>query len=117
MADRGGLAPQPPRTTPRPMSARLLFGENDYSPSAVDERVRRMAGGLQSAGVREDDVVCIMLRNEPAFVFASLAARLIGAYSCHINWHYKAEEAGWIVRDSGAAVLITDAALREQIKE
>jgi long-chain acyl-CoA synthetase len=44
------------------------------------------------------------------------AARLLGAYSCPINWHYKAEEAGWILSDSGAKVLVTDAALRAQIE-
>src|SRR5262249_6949569 len=36
-------------------------------------------------------------------------------YACPINWHYRADEAGWILRDSGAKVLATDAPLLRQI--
>ncbi len=66
-------------------------------------------------GVGAGDVVCIMLHNQPAFLEAMFAARLLGAYYCPINWHYKADEAGWILRDSGAKVLVTDPELRSQI--
>jgi long-chain acyl-CoA synthetase len=98
------------------MTARFLFHEQEIAPAAFDETVRRAAGGLERVGVRQGDVVCIMLHNGPAFVEALLAARLLGAYYCPINWHYKAEEAGWILQDSGAKVLITDALLRSQIE-
>src|SRR5262249_37294012 len=37
------------------------------------------------------------------------------AYTCPINWHYKADEAGWILRDSGAKVLIAQPDLLRQI--
>jgi long-chain acyl-CoA synthetase len=97
------------------MIARLLFHEQEIAPAAFDEAVRRAAGGLERMGVGQGDVVCILLHNAPAFVEAMLAARLLGAYYCPINWHYKAEEAGWILRDSDAKVLITDPALRPQI--
>ncbi|HYY61977.1 MAG TPA: AMP-binding protein, partial [Burkholderiales bacterium] len=36
-------------------------------------------------------------------------------YSCPINWHFKADEAGFILRDSGAKALIVQAALVAQI--
>ncbi|MGQ0654225.1 MAG: AMP-binding protein [Betaproteobacteria bacterium] len=99
------------------MTARLVFGTRDISPAQFDEAVQRAAAGLEQAGVGEGDVACIMLKNEPAFLVAALAARLIGAYSCPINWHYKAEEAGWILRDSGAKLLFTSAELRSQIAD
>jgi long-chain acyl-CoA synthetase len=98
------------------MTARLLFHEQEIAPAAFDEAVRRAAGGLERIGVGQGDVVCIMLHNALAFVEAMFAARLLGAYYCPINWHYKAEEAGWILSDSGATVLITDAALKAQIE-
>ena len=75
----------------------------------MEDAVRRGASGLERLGVRQGDVVCILLHNSPAFLEAQLAARLLGAYWCPINWHYKADEAGWILRDSGAKALITDA--------
>jgi long-chain acyl-CoA synthetase len=96
------------------VTARLVFNAGEIEPAAFEERVRRAAGGLERLGVRQGDVVCILLHNGPAFLEAQLAARLLGAYWCPINWHYKADEAGWILRDSGAKVLVTDEALRAQ---
>ena len=96
------------------MTARVLFHEAAIAPAAMEEAVLRGASGLERLGVRQGDVVCILLHNSPAFLEVKLAARLLGAYWCPINWHYKAEEAGWILRDSGASVLVTDPALRSQ---
>jgi len=96
------------------MTAQIVFHETAIAPAAMEEAVLRGASGLERLGVRQGDVVCILLHNSPAFLEVKLATRLLGAYWCPINWHYKAEEAGWIPRDSGASVLITDPALRSQ---
>jgi len=96
------------------MTAQVLFRDTVIAAEAMEESVRRGASGLERLGVRQGDVVCILLHNSPAFLEAQLAARLLGAYWCPINWHYKADEAGWILRDSGAKVLVTDDALRAQ---
>ena len=98
------------------MTARLRFGTRDIAAQAFEDAVRRAATAFERAGVGDGDVVCIMLHNSPAFLEAMLAARLLGAYSCPINWHYKAEEAGWILSDSGAKVLVTDPALLRQVE-
>ena len=98
------------------MTAKLRFGGRETAPAAFDEAARRAATAFERHGVGEGDVVCILLHNEPAYLEAMFGARLLGAYSCPINWHYKADEAGWILRDSGAKVLVTDAALRAQIE-
>ncbi len=97
------------------MTAALRFGGRDIAPPAFDEAVRRAAGGLAKLGVGAGDVVCVMAHNAPAFLEAMFGARLLGAYYCPINWHYKAEEAGWILRDSGAKALVVEPALREQV--
>ena len=60
--------------------------------------------------------MAIMLRNETAFLEAMLIARLAGCYSCPINWHYKADEAGYILRDCDAKALIVHADLLRQIE-
>jgi long-chain acyl-CoA synthetase len=97
------------------MTAQLRFGEKTIAPADFERSVRQGASGLAALGVEPGDVVCIMLHNQPSFLEAVLAARLLGAYYCPINWHYRAEEAGWIVGDSGARVLVTDPKLRAQI--
>ena len=98
------------------MTARLLFKGSETPPAAFDEAARKAAAQLERLGVGDGDVVCILLHNEPAYLVATFAARLLGAYSCPINWHYKADEAGWILSDSGAKVLVTSEALRLQIE-
>ena len=97
------------------MTAALRFRGQTFAPEAFEETARRAAAAMEEAGVGEGDVVCLMLRNGPAFLEAELGARLLGAYYCPINWHYKAEEAGWILSDSGAKALVLDPALRAQI--
>jgi long-chain acyl-CoA synthetase len=56
-----------------------------------------------------------MLHNRPEFLETMLAARLLGAYYCPINWHYKSDEARWILRDSGAKALIIEPGLHAQL--
>jgi long-chain acyl-CoA synthetase len=97
------------------VSATLLFGEQRILPAEIERRAARGATAFERAGVREGDVVALMLHNEPAHLEAMLAARCLGAYSCPINWHYKADEAGFILRDSGAKVLVAESVLLAQI--
>jgi long-chain acyl-CoA synthetase len=98
------------------MPATLLFDDHPIPWAALDDAAQRAATGFERCGVGEGDVVCLMLRNEPAFLEALFAARRLGAYSCPINWHYRADEAGWILADSGAKVLVVAADLLPQIE-
>jgi long-chain acyl-CoA synthetase len=98
------------------MTAQLRFGEQTLAPADFERSVRKGASGLAALGVGPGDVVCTLLHNQPTFVQAMLSVRALGAYYCPINWHYKAEEAGWILRDSGAKALVTDPELRSQIR-
>jgi long-chain acyl-CoA synthetase len=89
------------------VTARVVFDGEAIAPSELESRAARLAGALDRAGVGEDDVVALFLRNEPAYLEAMLACRRLGAYHCPVNWHFKADEAGFILRDSGAKVLLT----------
>jgi len=111
----GKLAYTRRRTRRDSMTSSLLFAGRETAGGAFDDASARAATGLSGLGVGEDDVVCIMLRNEPAFLHAVFAARRLGAYPCPINWHYKADEAGWILADSGAKALVVHADLLPQI--
>ena len=98
------------------MTATLLCGEETIEPQELERRVARAAGAIDAAGIGENDVVALLLKNEPAYLEAMLACRRLGAYHCPINWHFKAEEAGFILRDSGAKLLVADAALLPQVQ-
>ena len=99
------------------MRASLFFDGSEVPPAEFEDAVLRAASGFERLDVGEGDVVCLMLRNNPAFLEALFAARRLGAYTCPINWHFKAEEAGWILRDSGARVLVVQSELLAQIKD
>jgi long-chain acyl-CoA synthetase len=98
------------------MVATVIAGDKQRDGAAIQERALRGISALIALGLGEGDVVAIMLRNEPAFLEAMLIARTAGCYSCPINWHYKADEAGYILRDCSAKALIIHADLLRQIE-
>jgi acyl-CoA synthetase (AMP-forming)/AMP-acid ligase II len=84
------------------MTATLVFQEETILPREFERRVACAASGLEALGVGDGDVVAILLRNSVEYLEAMFAARMLGAYFCPINWHFKSDEAGFILRDSGA---------------
>jgi long-chain acyl-CoA synthetase len=98
------------------MVASVITGDKTREGAEIAARAQRGIGGLAALGIGEGDVVAIMLRNELSFLEAMLIARLAGCYSCPINWHYKADEAGYILRDCSAKALIVHADLLRQIE-
>src|SRR5581483_2819946 len=97
------------------MVATIVAGDVKRDGAAIQQRALCGVRALERLGIHEGDVIAIMLRNEPAFLEAMLIARLAGCYSCPINWHYKADEAGYILRDCRAKALIIHADLLQQI--
>src|SRR5438105_13805863 len=98
------------------MVATVVSGAIRREGAQIAERALRGVSALSALGVGEGDVVAIMLRNEIAFLEAMLIARQAGCYSCPINWHYKADEAAYILRDCGAKALIVHTDLLHQIE-
>lgn len=98
------------------MAATLVFGPRVIAPALLEERVARAAAGLAALGVGADDVVALMLHNEPVFVDLMMGARRVGAYHCPVNWHFKADEAAHILRDSAARLLFVHADLLPQVR-
>jgi len=81
-------------------------------PSAtLEERAARAATGLESLGVRPGDTIALYLRNDVAFLEASLAAGMVGAYPVPVNWHYVEDEASYLLENSGARVVLIHADL------
>lgn len=97
------------------MVATVIDGNGTLGSDAVMQRALRGVSGLRQLGVRPGDVVALLLRNEARLLEAMLAIRLAGARSCAINWHFNAQEAGHILRDSGAIALIAHTDLLRQV--
>ena len=73
------------------------------------------AGGFAALGIGEDDSVALMLRNDFATFAVNMAAGQLGAYAVPINWHFTAEEAGYILTDCRAKALVAHTDLLAQI--
>jgi long-chain acyl-CoA synthetase len=97
------------------MTAALSCGTLQRSGAETDARAARLAGGLARLGIADGDVVAVMLRNIPAFVDIIQGCRIAGAYYCQINWHFKRDEAGYILADCDAKVLFVQPDLLAEI--
>jgi 4-coumarate--CoA ligase len=87
-----------------------------YSGLALQDRIRRLAGGLQAAGVGPGTVVAILAPNHPDYVAAFHATALAGATVTTLNPTYTAPEAAHQLKDSGASLLITIPAFLDTAK-
>jgi long-chain acyl-CoA synthetase len=94
----------------------IVSGARQIDYPQIHDRIARAATGFKSLGLKDGAPVGLMLRNDFAFFEASVAAAALGSPVVPINWHLKAEEVGYIVRDSGAQILVCHADLLPQIR-
>lgn len=98
------------------LKGKILSGDRELSQAQLLDSVARAAAGLSSMGVGSRDTVALMLRNDFPLFEASMAANAVGAHAVPINWHFQADEAGYILRDSEAKVLVAHTDLLPQIQ-
>ena len=97
------------------MYPQIVFNGAVVAPSEIERRATRLARRLSESGLKEGEVVGVMMRNQPAYLEIMLACNLIGVYYCSINWHFKTAEAGYILQDSGCKILFLQDIFLEQI--
>src|SRR3954465_12430523 len=90
----------------RPDQIALRLGDDSRTYAQLDDRARRVAHALHALGVRRGDRVAIMVPNSIEFFEASPGAGRLGAVVVPVNIPFKADEAGWIVTDSGATAVV-----------
>ncbi|HEY6234113.1 MAG TPA: AMP-binding protein, partial [Candidatus Elarobacter sp.] len=93
------------------MSAALYFGDVVRDAPTLAARGLRLAGGLRALGLREGDVVAVLLRNDPVYADVMHACRIAGLYYCPLNWHFTPSELAVILADCGARVVVGGADL------
>src|SRR3546814_3146939 len=88
------------------MASQIVSGDRFVSGEALLERAGRAASGLESLGVGKGDTVALILRNDIAFLEASVAVGLLGAYPVAVNWHFSIAEAAYVLGDCSAKAVI-----------
>ena len=104
-------------TEPSALFLGIVSGDRKRGHAEVADRADRIAGGLRKLGVKQGDSVCILMRNDIAFIEAAYAAMRLGAYAVPVNWHFKPEEINYVLKDSGTSVLIGHADMLHQLRD
>ena len=79
----------------------------------LEARANRLAHYFRAHGLREGDVVAILMENNEHIHAVMWAARRSGLYYVPINTHLTAAEAAYIVDNSGAKAIVGSATLKE----
>lgn len=93
----------------------LIFGGEAHTYRELDEAASRVANGLSRLGIVRGDRVALFLPNAPSWAFFYFGILKIGAVAVSLNATLKAEEAGFILGDSGAKAVVTTEGLRRQV--
>ena len=72
----------------------------------LNARCNRVAHALRAGGVKPGDRVALLLMNGAEFVESFFAVAKIGAVNVPLNWRLVADELEFILKDSGATVLL-----------
>lgn len=80
----------------------ILYGE-------LYARSQRVAAMLYDAGLRRGDGVALMLPNRPEFLEITWGCQLSGLYYSAINTHFTPDEVAYVIDDSEAKAVFTEA--------
>ena len=95
----------------KPDNVALIFGPQQITYGDLWEQTRGYAGALRSRGIGEGDAVALLIPNIPDFPRAYYAILALGAVVVPVHALLKAEEIEYVLRDSGARLLICAAPL------
>ncbi|TDU83753.1 long-chain acyl-CoA synthetase [Kribbella voronezhensis] len=97
-----------------PGKVAVISGDHRITYAELDQLSDRFASNLRARGIRPGDAVGLQLPNLPHFVIAYFGLLKAGAVVVPMNVLYKADEVGYILRDSETRLLITWAGVAEE---
>jgi fatty-acyl-CoA synthase len=89
----------------------VVHGERRLTYAELEQRCNRLANSLRQQGLERHDRVAILAPNSPALLEAHYAVPLAGGVLVAINTRLSSSEIEYILKDSGARVLLVDAEL------
>jgi fatty-acyl-CoA synthase len=95
----------------QPQVPALRFLGRTVTWTELQQRVAALAGALSRHGVGFGDRVMVLMLNRTEFVESVLAANMLGAIAVPLNFRLTPTEIAFLVEDSGARVIITEAVL------
>ena len=93
----------------------IVAGAQRITYRELEERVSRVAGALRGRGIRPGDRVAVALKNCPEFLELLFGTARLGAIFVPLNFRLSAEEVGYALSDSGAALVVAQEATHEAV--
>ena len=84
----------------------IIFEDKDWSYLTVKQQAEKLAGGLNSLGLKKGDRIGLMLENDPLYIISYYAAQCLGLIVVQINPRYTVRELLQIVADSSCQAII-----------
>lgn len=89
-----------------PAKTALIWHDRRVTYGELDHRVNQLARELDARGVGPDAPVATVLGNRPEWVEVALASARVGARLVPASWRSTTDELDYLVRDSGAVLLV-----------
>ena len=105
------------KITPNKAAAILSTTRETLTYNELNERSNRLSQYLHTQGLRRGDHICIFMENNLKFFEVAWAAFRSGLYITTINRYLTAEEAAYIVKDSGSRAIVTSNQMKEAARD
>jgi amino acid adenylation domain-containing protein len=100
-----------------PGAMALLSGKTRMRYSDLNSRANQLAGRLRALGVGKNVIVGVCMERSPAMVVALLAIFKSGGAYLPLDPEYPKERVEFILRDTGAPLLLTHSSMLERLPE
>jgi long-chain acyl-CoA synthetase len=105
------------RATDAPRKTCIKFDNKTFSYAEIDSLVTDVTGGLMSLGLKAGDRAAILMGNSPEYIISYFAILRAGGIAVPVNTFLTPAEISYILRNSGAKILIYDSGFVTQVKE
>ena len=105
------------RAVSTPKKTCIKFGNRRLSYSEIERIVSLVSGGLNIIGLKADDRVAILMENCPEYIISYFAILRAGGITVPLNTFLTPVEITFILKDSGAGILIYDRGFISHVEE
>jgi amino acid adenylation domain-containing protein/non-ribosomal peptide synthase protein (TIGR01720 family) len=100
-----------------PDAPAIVWGSDTLSYRELDARTNALARTLQATGLRADDRVAVVLDRSAHFIVAAVGIMKAGGAYLPIETTCPADRLGYMLRDAGVRLAITEPSLEARIRE
>ena len=94
----------------------IVYEDQRITYADLNDRILRMAGFLAGRGVKQGDVVAVVMRNSAAFIEIAFAVSHLGAVFLPVNFRLANAEVAFITDNAEAVLVFADSELAASVR-